>query len=163
MLWKITLESCAQVKVDVDSVQRLLRQENLEVSLRYVLKHSTRRGSSSTHQRSRTTLWQAEDDGWRVRIETVHGKRVGKTSGMILSIKELWQKSHRAPTEPYKRRCRSKVRHQPEKTDGRQAKAKLAKEMLRYLDNSEKVKVGIAELQERLEVPVQTSGPAGEE
>ena len=27
--------------------------------------------------------------------------------------------------------------------------------MLRYLDNSEKVKVGIAELQERLEVPVQ--------
>ena len=32
---------------------------------------------------------------------------------------------------------------------------KLAKEMLRYLDNSDDVKVGIAELQERLEVPVQ--------
>ena len=29
----------------------------------------------------------------------------------------------------------------------------LAKEMLRYLDNSEDVKVGITELQERLEVP----------
>ena len=81
---------------------------------------------------------------------------------MILTIKELWQKPHRAPTEPYKRRCRSKVRRQPEKTkaagpDGRQAEAKLAKEMLRYLDNTEKVKVGIAELQERLEVPVQIS------
>ena len=32
---------------------------------------------------------------------------------------------------------------------------KLTKEMLRYLENSEKVKVGITELQERLEVPVQ--------
>ena len=31
----------------------------------------------------------------------------------------------------------------------------LAKEMLRYLDNSDGVKVGITELQERLEVPVQ--------
>ena len=31
----------------------------------------------------------------------------------------------------------------------------LAKEMLRYLDNSDDVKVGINELQERLEVPVQ--------
>ena len=54
------------------------RQENLEVSLRYVLKHSTRRGSNifqlSIHQRSRTTLWQAEDDGRRVMGETVHGK-----------------------------------------------------------------------------------------
>ena len=34
---------------------------------------------------------------------------------------------------------------------------KLAKEVLRYLDNSEKVKVGITELQERLEVPVNKS------
>ena len=43
----------------------------------------------------------------------------------------------------------------------------LAKEMLRYLDNCNEVKVGITELQERLEVPVQigvsisASGPAG--
>ena len=46
---------------------------------------------------------------------------------------------------------------------------KLAKEMLRYLDNCEEVKVGIAELQERLEVLAtnrylnSASGPAGEE
>ena len=47
------LESCAQVIVDIEVVESLLRPENLEVSLRYVLKHSTRRGSnfssSSTH------------------------------------------------------------------------------------------------------------------
>ena len=63
----------------------------------------------------------------------MRGKRVGKTSGMILGIKELWQKPHRAPTEPYKRRCRSKVRRQPEKKkaagpDGRQAKARYYQE-----------------------------------
>ena len=47
--------------------------------------------------------------------KTVYGKRVGKTSGMILSIKEQWQKPRCAPTRPYKRRCRSKVLRQPEK------------------------------------------------
>ena len=30
----------------------------------------------------------------------VHAKRVGKTSGMILSIKEQWQKTRRAPAGP---------------------------------------------------------------
>ena len=33
--------SCAQVIVDIDVVERLLWPENLEVSLRYVLKHAT--------------------------------------------------------------------------------------------------------------------------
>ena len=40
------LESCAQVVVDIEVVGRLLRPENLEVSLRYVLKHATGRGSN---------------------------------------------------------------------------------------------------------------------
>ena len=45
-------------------------------------------------------------------------------------------------------------------TEGRKAKAKiafenLAKSMLRYLDNCNEVKVGITELQERVEVPEQ--------
>ena len=39
------LEKCAQVKVNIDLVESLLRPENLEVSLRYVLKHATGRGS----------------------------------------------------------------------------------------------------------------------
>ena len=50
------LENCAQVQVDIEVLESMLRPENLEVSLRYVLKHSTRRGSSSIHQRSRTTF-----------------------------------------------------------------------------------------------------------
>ena len=40
------LESCAQIIVDVELVGRLLRPENFEVSLRYVLKHATGRGSN---------------------------------------------------------------------------------------------------------------------
>ena len=57
----------------------------------------------------KTTVGESGEKRW------VHGKRVGKTSGMMLSIKEQKQKPHRAPTEPYKRRCRSNVRRQPEK------------------------------------------------
>ena len=40
------LENCAHVKVDIAVVESLLRPENLEVSLRYIVKHSTRRGSN---------------------------------------------------------------------------------------------------------------------
>ena len=40
------LESCAHVIVDIEVVERLLRPENLEVSLRYVLKQATKRGSN---------------------------------------------------------------------------------------------------------------------
>ena len=40
-------EKCAQVIVKVDLVESLLRPENLEVSLRYVLKHATYEGSNT--------------------------------------------------------------------------------------------------------------------
>ena len=40
------LESCAQVRVDIEVVESLQRSENLEVSLKYVLKHATGRGSN---------------------------------------------------------------------------------------------------------------------
>ena len=40
---------CAQVIVNIDLVESLLRPENLEVSLRYVLKHATQ-GSSIIFQ-----------------------------------------------------------------------------------------------------------------
>ena len=40
------LERCAQVVVTIDLVESLQRPENLEVSLRYVLKHATHGGSN---------------------------------------------------------------------------------------------------------------------
>ena len=39
-------ETCADVKVDVEAVDRLIEPEEVEVCLRYTLKYSTRRGSS---------------------------------------------------------------------------------------------------------------------
>ena len=41
-----SLEKCAQVIVKIDSMERLPRPENHEVSLRYVLKHATHEGSN---------------------------------------------------------------------------------------------------------------------
>ena len=66
------LEKCAQVTVDMEAVESLLRPENVEVSLRYMLKHSTRNGNifqlfDTSIRENRTSLWQAEDNGWRVR------------------------------------------------------------------------------------------------
>ena len=99
------LENCAQVKVDIEVAESLLKRENLDVSLRYVLKHSMRGGSNifqlfDTSEKPKHIV--ASRRRWlESQGKTVHGKRVGKTSG--------------APTGPYKRRCRSKVRRQPEK------------------------------------------------
>ena len=56
------LESCAQDIVDLDVVERLLKPENLEVSLRYVLKHATCRGSGKKKEHY---VWLAGPDGKR--------------------------------------------------------------------------------------------------
>ena len=47
--------------------------------------------------------------------------------------------------------------------EDRRSFEKLAKELLRYLDNGEKVKVGITELQDRLKVPEQVAKQARSE
>ena len=44
---EVYLENCAQVKVDIEVVESLLKPEKLEISPKYILKHSTRRGSNS--------------------------------------------------------------------------------------------------------------------
>ena len=43
---EVYLENCAHVKVDIEVLESLLKPESLEVSLRYVQKHSTRRGTN---------------------------------------------------------------------------------------------------------------------
>ena len=63
-----------------------MEPENEGVSLRYILKYSTR-GSSNIFQLF-DTVEKAENDGWRVRERRQHSKTVDEMSGMILSIKE---------------------------------------------------------------------------
>ena len=40
------LDDCVQTKVDIEALERLMEPENEEVSLRYILKYSTREGSN---------------------------------------------------------------------------------------------------------------------
>ena len=96
-----------------------MEPENLEVSLRYVLRYSTRAAiscSSSTNQKSRTTSWQAEDDGWRAKEETVHGWSDGKRPAVP---QQDLQNAIAAATCAVSQR-----RRRPLGLDGRQAKAK---------------------------------------
>ena len=105
--------------MDIDVLESLLRPENFEVSLKYVLEHATSRGSNIFQlfdtSESRTTSLQAQDDGWEAREETVHCRRMDKTSGMALSMKELRQKLCCAPTPPCRLPFLSKARGRLEK------------------------------------------------
>ena len=78
---------------------------------------------------------------------------------MILSIKEQWQKPRRAPDRtprtPLPQQSSSSAREEEgrwvleDKRRRNVAFENLAKEMLRYLENIEDVKVGITERQEQ--------------
>ena len=151
------LENCAQVIVENDLVENLLRPENLEVSLKVRLEARNLQGaatfsSSSTHQNSRITFWQAEDDGWKVREVTMRSRRMGETSGTYQGAKakappcpnSTLQTSSSAREEEYHWEVMEERRRR------RIAFEYLAKGMLRYLDNCNEVKVGITELQERV-------------
>ena len=112
------LETCAQVSVDVEVVESLLRPENLEVSLTNVLKHSTRRGSNIFQlfdTSEKPNHFVASRRRWLESHQERDGARQESGQNEWHDIEYLWQKPCRAPTEPYRRLCFSKVRRQPEK------------------------------------------------
>ena len=113
------LEKCAQIKVKIDLVESLLRPVNIEVSF-IRLEARKLQGGSNIFQLFDTAekpiiLLPAEDDGWKVREETMRGRRVGETSGTTLGIKEPRQKLRCAPTALYRLLCLSNARCRPEK------------------------------------------------
>ena len=73
-------------------VESLLMPENLEVSLKYVLKYSKRRGSNIFQlfdTSAKPNHFVASRRRWLVsQGKIVHGQEVGKTSGTILIVKE---------------------------------------------------------------------------
>ena len=114
------LESCAQVTVYIDLVESLLSPENLEVSLRYVLKHATSRGSNIFQlfdTSEKTIHFVASRRRWLERQESDDARQEkGRNAcGTTLGIKEPRQKLRRAPTAPYRLPCLSKVRRRLEK------------------------------------------------
>ena len=164
------LESCAQVIVDIDVVERLLRPENLEVSLRYVLKHAARKGSN---------LFQLFDTSEKPNHFAASRRRWLESQGRDGARQENGQNEFydlgyqgaraKAPPcsnstlqTPLNQQSSSSAREEEDQWDvmedrrrRRIAFENLAKGMLRYLCDSNDVKVGITELQERVEVPLQ--------
>ena len=167
MQWKIIWGSCAQVTVDIEVVERLLRPENLEVSLKYVLKHATREGSN-IFQLFDTSEKPNHFLASRRRWLESHGRDGAQQQNEWHDIEH---QGARAKAPPCSERTRQTPLPQQSSSSAgeeeghwvlmedrrrrRVAFENLAKELPRYLDNSDGVKVGITELQERLEVPVQ--------
>ena len=95
------LENCVHTEVDVEALERLMEPENEEVSLRYILDERRQQYFLLlTQQRGMTFPSQAEDDGRKVRKGRQHSEKVGKTSGMILGVREQWRKPFRAQRGP---------------------------------------------------------------
>ena len=136
----------AHVKVDIEVLESLLKPENLEVSPRFLLKYSTRRGSNifqlfdtsekPNHFVARRRWLESGPNEWH---DIEYRGAMAKAP-----CSETTQKNSVAAAKLVV----SQRRRRPLGLDGRQAKRgiafeNLAKEMLRYLDNSEEVKVGM--------------------
>ena len=113
------LEKCAQVIVKIDLVESLLRPENLEVSLRYVLKHATYVGSNifqlfDTAEKPNHLV--ASRRRW-LEIQGINDARQenGRNEWYDLGYQGARQKLHRAPTAHHRLLCLSKARRRPEK------------------------------------------------
>ena len=65
------LERCADIKADIEVLERVIEPEDEEVCLRYILKYSTRGGSNIFKlldtEEKRTTSWQAKGAGWSTK------------------------------------------------------------------------------------------------
>ena len=170
MQWRDYLESCAQVIVNIEVVERLLRPENLKISLRDVLMHATGRGSN---------LFQLFDTSEKPNHFVASRRRWLESQGRDGARQENGQnewcdlgslgagaKPPPCPNStlqtPLPQQSSSSAREEEYQWDvmedrrrRRIAFENLAKGMLRYLDNSNDVKVGITELQDRVVVPWQ--------
>ena len=82
-------------------------------------------------------------------------KRVGKTSGIKLSIRDQRRKPRRAP-----RREEGQWVAMDDKRRRSIAFEKLAKRMLKYPENSDDVKVVVTELQEQMEISEELGMPS---
>ena len=170
MQWKIHVDSCAQFIVEIELVESLLRPDNLEVSWRYVLKHATCRRQQHLpalrHIRKAELLCgqqktmvgksgkrRCEAGEWEKRgVRPWVSRSQGKSSAVPQQHSTNSSASPKLVGRPEKKII-GKVME--ERRRRRIAFENSAKEMLRYLDNSDDMKVGITELQEKLEVPVQ--------
>ena len=168
------LENCANMKVDIEVLERLMEPENRETSLRYILKYSMRGGSfifqlfdtsekqdhfvwgkNGAQQESGQNEWHdIEYQGEMAKAPLCPERTLKTPLPQQSSLSSREEEVYWVAMEDRRRRSI--------------AFKKVAKRMLRYPDNSDDVKVGITELQERLEISEKSvfhsaSGPASDE
>ena len=113
------LANCAQVIVDIELVESLLRPEDLEVSLRYVLMHATYRGSNifqlfgtsekPNHFVASRRRWLESQGRDAARQEN------GRNEWYDLGYQGAKAKAPPCSTALYRLLCLSKARRRPEK------------------------------------------------
>ena len=150
------LESCAQVMAKIDLVESLLRPENLEVSLRYVLKHATGRGSN-IFQLFDTSEKPNHFVASRTRWPESQGRNGARQENGRNEWYELGDQGARAQAPPcpnstlqtpLPQQSSSSAREEEDHWELREERRRrriafenLVKGMLRYLDNCNEVKV----------------------
>ena len=163
---KRVMENCANMNVDIEVLERLLVRENREVSLRYMLKYSRRGGSN---------IFQLFDTSEKRAHFVANRKRSLESQGMKATKQESWQNEwhdiecqgvtakappcpERTLKMPLPQQSSPSSREEEGYWVGREdrrrrsiAFEKMSKRMMKYLEDIDDVKVGITELQERLE------------
>ena len=142
-------ESCAQIIVDIEVVERLLRPESLEVSLRYVLEHATGEAakSSSSSTSERPNHFAASRRRW-LESQGRNGARQENGQNEWYDLEYQVARAHVPPCPDstlqthLSQQSSSSAREEEDRwvlmEDRRRrwiAFETLAKEMLRYLDN----------------------------
>ena len=178
------LEKCADIRVDIEALERLMEPEEAEVCLRYILKYSTRRGGN---------IFQFFDTKEKKDHFVASRRRWLEHQGERVALQESWQnewqdiKYHgvmanapRCPERtlktPMPQQCSPSYRDDEgqwisgeDRRMRRVAFEEAAKRMLRYLEDSEDLKVGVTEWKEQLEISeeaggsIRKNGPAGNE
>ena len=160
------LERGADIKVDVEALERSMEPEEVEVCLRYILKYSTGRGSNifqlfdtkekKDHFVASRMRWLEHQGGRGLPC-----KKVGIMNGMTFECQGIMAEAPPCPertlTTPLSQQSSSSSRDEESQwTSGedrhrrRVAFEETAKRMLRYPEDSEVFEVGVTELQEQL-------------
>ena len=111
------LQNCAHVKVDIEALESLLKPENREISLRYILTYSTR-GGSNIFQLFDTSEKQdhfvANRKRWlESQVNNGAQQESGQNEWHDIEYQGMMVKAPPCPERTLKRSCRSKVRFHP--------------------------------------------------
>ena len=162
------LEKFVNTKVDIKALERLMEPENEEVSLRFILKYSTR-GGSNIFLLFDTTEKKDHFVASRTRWLESQGKKATKQESWQHEWHDIRYQGVMAKVLPYPERILKTLMPQQSSPSSREEESQwvavedrrtwrvafeeTARGIFRYLEDSEDLKVSFTELQEQLEMP----------